>query len=238
MNIYIDESGSINNHLLNNNFFIIALVHATDLESLKRAYKRFISTNHDKLLQLDENKIHPRTGTIVKKRGKMFYNGSFRELKGSQFDKDMKQAFVEFFSRKPSFELYYIRIANHKLSNHMCESISHIFNYAIRLALEYFFRNHYLPNEDCSLQLDERNERSDSRHFLENYLNTELVMNGTSKGNFFVTYFDSADNDLVQVADVFANLYYSHLQTNGYGEQLKILKDAGILKCIFDFPLS
>lgn len=45
MNIYIDESGSINNHNPNNKYFIITLIHAVNKASLKRAYKRFVFLN-------------------------------------------------------------------------------------------------------------------------------------------------------------------------------------------------
>lgn len=95
-----------------------------------------------------------------------------------------------------------------------------------------------MPNEDCDLQLDERNEKTETKFFLENYLNTELALNGIFSGNFFVSYFDSMNNDLIQLADVFANLYYSHLQTNGYGKELQLLKEMGILKFIFEFPVA
>lgn len=220
----------------NNKFFIIALVRATDKEALKKAYKRFVSSNHNRLLELDQDKIHSKTGKVIKEGGKMFKDGKFQELKGSQFDKDMKQKFVEFFSRKQSFELYYIKIANEKLTDQFCENTARVFNYTLKLALEYFINNGILPNEDCFLQLDERNEKTETKFFLKNYLNTELSMNGTAAGDFDVDYFDSADNSIIQIADVFANLYYSQMQTDGYGEEIQKLKDAGILKFEFEFP--
>ena len=86
------------------------------------------------------------------------------------------------------------------------------------------------------MQLDERNEKTETRHFLENYLNTELFMNGVATGRFDVRYFDSSKNDLIQLADVFSNLYYSHLQTGAYEDEFKKLKETGILKFIFEFP--
>ena len=236
MIIYIDESGSINNHIPNNKYFVIALIHATNKNALKRAYKRFVSSNHDKLLELDKDKIHPKTGNVIKEGGKMFSDGVFKELKGSQFDRDMKIVFADFFSRKQTFEIFFIKIENSKLTDAFCQNTARVFNYTMKLALEYFILKGFLPNEDCTLQLDERNEKTETKFFLENYLNTELSMNGTAKGKFDVTYFDSADNSLIQIADVFANLYYSHMQTGAYEEEIKKLKDAGILKFIFEFP--
>lgn len=120
----------------------------------------------------------------------MFQNGKFHELKGSQFDRETKQKFVDFFCRKPSFEIYYIKITNQMLTDKFCENTARVFNYTLKLAIEYFIRKAFLPNENCSLQLDERNERTETKYFLENYLNTELFMNGTINGKFDVAYFD------------------------------------------------
>ena len=97
MNIYIDESGSINNKFNKNKDFIITLIVTTNKKSLERPYKRFISSNLKILKLLDKD-------------NRMFLNGKFHELKGSQFDKPMKQKFVQFFSEKKHFEIYYIRI--------------------------------------------------------------------------------------------------------------------------------
>ena len=43
MNIYMDESGSINNKLKKNHDFIVALIVPTDKNKLKLVYKRFVS---------------------------------------------------------------------------------------------------------------------------------------------------------------------------------------------------
>ncbi len=236
MNIYVDESGSINNHIPNNKFFIICMVRVLENDALKRTYKRFVSSNYNRLLELDQTKMNPHTGKVMKPGGRMFSHGKFRELKGSQFDREMKLKFVEFFSLKQSLEIYYIKIANERLTDLFCKYTARVFNYTIRLALEYFIRTGLLPDEDCLLQLDERNEKTETRHFLENYLNTELFMNGVATGRFDVRYFDSSKNDLIQLADVFSNLYYSHLQTGAYEDEFKKLKETGILKFIFEFP--
>ena len=204
MNIYIDESGSINNHIPNNGYFVICMLRVLNKKALKRAYKRFVSANYDRLLELDRDKISPKTGKLIKVGGKMFSDGKFIELKGAQFDRALKLEFVEFFSRKAVFEIFYIKIANEKLSDSFCENTARVFNYAVRLALDYFIRKGLLPEEDCLLQLDERNEKTETKYFLENYLNTELAMGGVTRGNFDVKYFDSANNDLIQLADVFS----------------------------------
>lgn len=144
---------------------------------------------------------------------------------------------MQFFSKEKHFEIYYIRIINCKLSDDFCTNTARVFNCVMRLALQYFIKNNFLKQDDFCLQLDERNEKTETKHFLENYLNTELSLGGTTKGKFTVNYFDSSNNKFIQVADVFSNLLYSQLLTGAYDDDIKLLKDKDILKFIFVFPL-
>lgn len=236
MLIYIDESGSINNHVPKDRYFIITLIRVKDREALKKTYKRFVSSNYKRLMELDREKLKKGTHRVVKKGNKMFLNGKFKELKGSQFDKKMKEKFVDFFSRKQTFEIYYIRVDNKKLTDKICEHTSRVFNYSLRLGIEHFINKKFFEDEDFFIHLDERNEKLRSKYFLENYLNTELFMNGTSSSQFNVQYFDSAENRLIQIADVFSNLCYSNIVTGAYQEEIDKLMEKGILKFMFRFP--
>lgn len=238
MFIYIDESGSINNKINSHvPFFVITLVRVKDKTNLKRVYKRFVSSNMDRLKELDKEKLD-KNGRILKAGGKMFDGRKFKELKGTQFDPDMKRKFLEYFTRNPYFEIFYICVNNSKISDQFCSNTARCFNYVLRLALEYFISNGLLPDEDCYLQLDERNEKTDSRFFLENYLNTELVTGKNYHGPFNVTYFDSSNNQLIQIADVFSNIFFSHLTSGSYRNEIQSLKSNGFIKYVFEFPLS
>lgn len=226
MNIYIDESGSINNKLPDGHDFVIAMVYPHNEQHLKRVYKRFVKTNTDRLRALDKNSH------------KMFdQEGKFIELKGKMFNKSMKRAFVKYMLERPDFNVFYIRIHNYLLINRFTENTARAFNYVIRKAVEYFIKSGLLPDEECFLQFDERNERTDTKRFLKDYLNTELMTGEICCGPFDVKYFDSQKNHLIQIADVFANLYYSQLLTSAYDNEMKMLKDSGIVKNIFEFPL-
>lgn len=234
MNIYIDESGSINNKLSTN--FIIALVIPKDSKELKKSYKRFVSKYLDRLKELDSERINRNTGKVIRPGGKMFHDGKFQELKGAQFDRDMKLKFIEFFSEKPNFEVFYITIDNKKLTDTFCTNTARVFNYTLKLAIEYFIKHKYIEKEDCKLQLDERNERTETRYFLENYLNTELTLSGITDKSFTVEYFDSSNNKLVQMADVFANILFSEKKTKAYTKELQMLEEKGIIRFEFVFP--
>lgn len=233
MNLYIDESGSINNKL--NSPFVIAIINVLDYRKFNTVIKRFITSRFDKLKDLD-NDFYNKDGKLMKRGNQMFKNGKFKELKGSQFDRDMKQDFVEFITKKKYFDLYFIKIDNKLLTDKICENTARAFNYTLKLALSYFISQKYIDDEDCLIQLDERNERTDARFFLENYLNTELCLNGVTENHFTVRYLDSSVNPFIQIADVFANIYYSQLNTHGYDNEMYKLKERNILKAVFSFP--
>lgn len=233
MNLYIDESGSINNKL--NSPFVIAIINVLDYRKFNTVIKRFITSRFDKLKDLD-NDFYNKDGKLMKRGNQMFKNGKFKELKGSQFDRDMKQDFVEFITKKKYFDLYFIKIYNKLLTDKICENTARAFNYTLKLALSYFISQKYIDDEDCLIQLDERNERTDARFFLENYLNTELCLNGVTENHFTVRYLDSSVNPFIQIADVFANIYYSQLNTHGYDNEMHKLKERNILKAVFSFP--
>lgn len=237
MNVYIDESGSINNHCERTDYFVIAMIKVNNPKKLRRVVKRFIANNMDRLRELDKDKLD-KNGKVVRTGGKMFKNGQFSELKGAQFDREMKQKFIEYISANKLFEVYYIKIYNKRLTDRFCENTARVFNYTLRLAIQYYLSKGIWEDEEYNLMLDERNEKTDTRYFLENYLNTELIFDGTTENKFNVEYFDSANNQLIQVADIFANLFYSHLKNDSYGAEIELLKEKGILRNIYEFPIK
>ena len=112
-----------------------------------------------------------------------------------------------------------------------------VFNYTLRKALEVFINRGLLPSEEHSIVIDERNLRTDSKHFLEEYLISELVLCGINNGNIRITYVDSSKNQLVQIADVFSNLKFSRVASGdvNYGLEFQKLENSN-LKMTFNFP--
>ena len=143
---------------------------------------------------------------------------------------------MDFFCKNNYFELFYIEIDNRKVKRNLFANTARAFNYVLRLALEHYLRCNYLPDSQYVIQLDERNERTETKFFLENYLNTELFFNNVLTNNISVKYFDSRDNKLIQLADVFANIYFSQCITGNYTAQIDKMKREGYLKNIFKFP--
>ncbi|MCM1307570.1 MAG: DUF3800 domain-containing protein [Butyrivibrio sp.] len=223
--LYMDESGSMTvSHNETHPYFIISIIRAKNIDKLKRVYKRFVSSYREELKKAD-------------KRNLMFKDSSFLELKGSCFTPKLKREFVDFFCKNEYFELFYIVAENSRIQAKFYENTARAFNYLVRLALEYYIQHNYITDDGLILQLDERNEKTETKHFLENYLQTELGMRNLVNGDCKVNYYDSANNCIIQIADVFSNLYFSELKTNAYTKEIERMKKDGYLKHIFEFPL-
>lgn len=222
--LYVDESGSMTvSHNETHPYFIISIVRAKNIDKLKKVHKRFVSSHKAELKETD-------------KRNLMFNGSAFSELKGSCLTPQLKREFVKFFCQNGHFELFYIVVKNSEIQPKFYENTARAFNYLIRLALEYYIQKGYISDDGIIIQLDERNERTETKHFLENYLQTELGLRNIINGDCNVKYFDSSNNRIIQIADVFSNLYFSELRTNSYTGTLEYMKKEGYLKHIFEFP--
>ena len=93
-----------------------------------------------------------------------------------------------------------------------------------------------LPNEDCRINLDNRNLKTGSRMQLDEYINTELAGESNYQGTMVTEYFDSKDNHLIQVADVFSNIFYASLFNEELKKDIEELKSLGRIRYIFEFP--
>lgn len=223
MNIYIDESGSINSK--SHKKFIISIVIPIDNERLKRVYKRFVSKNLKRLKELDRN-------------NKMFRkDGSFVELKGSSFDRDMKMKFLRYFCRNNLFKVRYIILNNDELEDRFIENKARTFNYLMKIFLINTIHKKIITDRELYLHIDERNVKTDSKFSLEDYLNQELLLEANIVKNVIVQYYDSSQSKLIQVADVFSNIKYSDYETNNsYKDILTKLQQDGYIIEDFKFP--
>lgn len=226
MNIYIDESGSINGHNNENDrlFFITLIqVENDNSDKLRKMYKRFVSSHFEHLKKID-------------KRGKMFRNNKFVELKGSQLDPQTKHEFIYYFARYNLFNIHLIILDNKYINPKFFINKSRSFNYMLCKTLTLLTAEGCFCSENYNIQLDERNEKLENKTFLENYLNTEIYLGTDCNTTFSVQYFDSSKNPLIQIADVFSNIFYSSIHTKTYDEDIQFLKENGYLKSANIFP--
>lgn len=224
INFYIDESGSLthSNNYKGNKYFIIALLKVNDINKLKRKYKRFVSSN----LQYfkDKNNL-------------MFRDNAFSELKGSSFTPFLKEKFIEYFSKDDNIELFYVKVDNSRCTDKLLENKARAFNFILKSFFIELSGRTDTSKFQINLQIDERNLKTNAKYFLNEYLNTELCLNDPRYDQFVVEYYQSENNNLIQIADVFSNIYFSNLINNGkYEKSIDILREKGILKLEYTFP--
>lgn len=227
---YVDESGSMTKKNLDqrfNHYFTICMIMTSDSKKLLRIYKRFISSNLDELRKID---IHKR----------MFYrNGKFKELKGSAFTIEMKKKFINYFCKNRLFDIFYVCSDNKKAEDIFYSNTSRAFNYLIKLSIEHNTKNNNIPKGINYFYIDERNVRTDSKGTLREYLNTELVSVNHIQNLFIVEYCQSESKELVQIADVFSNIYYTYLgKDSSLDDDVRRLINTNYIKSEFYFPIS
>ena len=227
---YVDESGSMTKKGLKylfNQYFVICVVRVKQPKMLKRAYKRFISSNIE-LLRKDDRSHN------------MFYKtGKFKELKGAFMSNEMKRKFTKFFCRYNYFEIYYICCSNQMADNYFYSNKARAFNYLIRLCVEYNSINNNLNKDYNYFHIDERNVSTKTMASLEEYLCIELVTVKHLQLGFTVEYHQSEVQELIQIADVFSNLYYSYIvKGKHYDDEIKYMRENKYIKNEFYFPFN
>ena len=163
--------------------------------------------------------------------------GKFLELKGSCLSSELKTEFVDFFCKNNLFEVRYIILDNNNIENKFIANKARTFNYLLKIFLINSIKRGFINDKNLSLNIDERNVKTESKFSLEDYLNQELVLSLGTIENVKVEYYDSSQNIFIQIADVFANLLYSNIITKGkYNEELKKLKKEKYILPYFTFP--
>ena len=227
---FIDESGTMTKKYLkniSNQYFVVCLVKAIDDKKLKRAYQRFVRSNLSNLRK--EDKHHS-----------MFYkNGKFKELKGSYMSYEMKKKFINYFCQNNLINIYYICSSNLLASEYFYSNKARAFNYLIRLSMEYNSNNCNLNKDMNYLNIDERNVSTNTRSTLEEYLNTELVTARNLQLGFIVEYYQSESRALIQIADVFSNIYYSYINKgNRFDNEIEFMRNNNYIRNEFYFPYN
>lgn len=227
MNIYIDESGSMTKIIRDtgDSYFIIAMLIVENPKKLKRAYKRYVSKNIETFKELP-------------KGSRMFNEDKFAELKGSALNPQMKEEFIDYFCKNDIFKIMKIKLKNNDVKEIFYRNKARAFNYIIKLAMEYLYNHHTdLVDREWVINIDERNVRTETKHQLKEYLYTECSHGKDMVDDISVQYFDSSKSQLVQIADVFANIFYSNVVTNGnYSDKMNKMSEEGYLINIFEFP--
>ncbi len=227
-NLYIDESGSMTSEYTERwPYFTIAIVTAPNKDKAKRVVKRFVSKNIEALKASDFEH-------------KMFLDGNFHELKGSCMCGDIQADFIKYMCQNETIKVFLVQVENQHIQYGLYKNTARAFNYILGQALTNLFDSGLLQKDDYMLHIDERNQKTGTIHSLEDYLNIQLCIDRNLADSITVKYYDSAQNSLIQVADVFSNAYYKHCMKNGRAEfisDILNLKTAeGYFPAVYQFP--
>lgn len=198
--VYVDESGSITKtNISNNRYFVIAMVFTDEPTAIRRLFKKKISQmmkKNDKYKDM----IHLK-----------------KEIKGSDISettkKDVYKHILEHGSEK--LELGLIVLDNEYTTDKFIENHARSFNYMIQTYLDSCFRNHSRFMQGygkIEFIIDEQNIATGADYELCGYLNQQLTLKNPICDLFEVSYMDSKNEKLVQLADFVANTFYRNIE--------------------------
>lgn len=198
--VYVDESGSITKtNISNNRYFVIAMVYTDDPIAIRRLFKKKIS-------QLMKKNDKYRDMIQLKK-----------EIKGSDISETIKKEvykhILEYGSEK--IELGLIVLDNEYTTDKFIENHARSFNYMIQTYLDSCFRKHSkFMNGFGKIEfiIDEQNIATGAEYELCGYLNQQLTLKNPICDLFNVSYMDSKNEKLVQLADFVANTFYRNIE--------------------------
>ena len=198
--VYVDESGSITKtNISNNRYFVIAMLFTTDPVSVRRLYKNMIS----KLMRKND-----KYRDMIKMS---------REIKGSDISETTKEPVYQHIVNHASdeMELGIIVLDNQYSSERFIENHARSFNYMIQTYLDSCFRRHsrfMTAKGRMEFVIDEQNVATGAKYDLGGYLNQQLTLRNPICDRFEVSYTDSKNEKLVQLADYLANTFYRNIE--------------------------
>lgn len=198
--VYVDESGSITKtNISNNRYFVIAMVYTDDPIAIRRLFKKKIS-------QLMKKNNKYRDMIQLKK-----------EIKGSDISETIKKEVYKHILEHGSekIELGLIVLDNEYTTDKFIENHARSFNYMIQTYLDSCFRKHSkFMNGFGKIEfiIDEQNIATGAEYELCGYLNQQLTLKNPICDLFNVSYMDSKNEKLVQLADFVANTFYRNIE--------------------------
>lgn len=230
--MYIDESGTIPKVLdLNHQYFIIGLIHTTDNRQLTKRFYRS---------RLKAIKSHPDLLHELKTTG---------EIKGARIEEELKtKIYSDLLSLYTNengeiegLEFGLIIVDTSVIEPRFRKNKARCFNYLLSLYLRTFCRVSRLYHTGIELELliDNQNVATKSTYSLQDYLNTELGMKRTYFEHEIVAgYYDSRNDNLIQLADFLANTVYRYLKGDSIAAaNYSLIKPLLMDNKYFKFPL-
>lgn len=140
-----------------------------------------------------------------------------REIKGADISETVKMSVYEHVVTHASdkIELGIIVLDNQYTTDRFIENHARSFNYMIQTYLDSYFRKHSRfmhGSGKIEFIIDEQNVATGAKYDLGGYLNQQLTFKNPICDLFDVTYTDSKNEKLVQLADFIANTFYRNIE--------------------------
>ncbi|AMB99297.1 hypothetical protein AWM75_04450 [Aerococcus urinaehominis] len=214
MRLYIDESGLISDRKNpRNRYFVMAFVQ-TDQASKCRSEFRQAKNEY---IMSHEN--YPYSAT--------------EEIKGSKMPNEMKAMIFDRLRENTDAQFHFLVIDNYQLYDNLLRIPALSFNYFIGLMVDRTIQHegYSKRNPDALfLMIDNRNQAVESLNSLEEYLQIKFTIEKRRFADVQVTYQDSRDRDMIQIADVFANTIFRIVRSEAMGDTDSISLDL-VKKC-------
>ena len=198
--VFVDESGSITKtNISNNRYFVITMIFTDDPTAIRRLYKKKISQ------MMRKNNLYR---DLIKEN---------HEIKGSDISETTKIPIYTHIINNASdkLELGIIVLDNNYTTEKFIENHARSFNYMIQTYLDNCFRAHsrFMTGSGIiEFVIDEQNIATGAKYELEGYLNQQLTLVNPLCNQFTVTYTDSKNEKIVQLADYIANTFYRNIE--------------------------
>ena len=203
LSIYVDESGILAKSTpASPKYFIIAFVITNNSEKLKKEFK------------------NSRLKAVKNKKKYLEQLKNTHEIKATDISENYKISIYEKLIEKCSdcFEIGFIVVDNDNLDSKFKEVRARSFNFLLKSFLSDYFINHskFCSNgnliQNINFIIDEQNVATKSKYTLNEYLNTAFLDNPITEKDITVTYSDSKNVILIQLADFLANTSFRHFQ--------------------------
>ena len=226
--VYVDESGSITKtNVSNNRYFVISMIFTDNPIAIRRLYKKKIS-------QLMKKKDKYKKQIL-----------SNKEIKGSDISETVKMDIYEhiLIHADDNLEIGIIVLDNNYTDDKFIVNHARSFNYMIQVYLTSYFRRHskYMNGSGkIEFLIDEQNIATGAKYDLEEYLNQQLTLKNPICDMFKVSYTDSKNEKLVQLADFVANSFYRNIEKKNQESKytVRMLKSYLCNGDVFDFSES
>jgi hypothetical protein len=197
---FIDESGIIPKTYPSRRkfkYFVISYVHTNNHKRLKRVYRRSLKKLKSSFPDFFDSLENPK------------------EPKGSELHPFMKYHIVHDLLTYTDIKLGHMVVDNQKIEQRFREDASRSFNYLTKIIISNFPLT-VADKKHLSLNIDNRNVAVKNLKELKGYLEAELILNENLVDKVSVQYFDSKYTTNIQVADLFANIFYQRFRYKDY----------------------